>query len=269
MQSTLTIPRPRSLRSRLQAGEKVVATWCSIPSAVTAEVLARAGFDAVIVDLQHGLMDFESALNLLQVIDGQQVPTLCRVHWNEPGIVMKVLDAGFGGVICPMIETAQEAAAFAAACRYPPVGHRSYGPIRAALVHGEDYGSSANDWVLALPMVETLKGFDNLDEILAVPGVDGVYIGPTDLCQSMGFAPSLLPPQPVMDVIDEIRRRAQAAGKVAGIHCGSASMVHHMLEQGFDLATLLSDIRYLKDAMRDLLLEARGQLRPVPARDTY
>jgi 4-hydroxy-2-oxoheptanedioate aldolase len=260
---------PRQFKQHIAAGGKIVATWCSIPSALTAEVLARAGFDTVVVDLQHGLQDFETALNMLQVIDGQKLPTLCRVHWNEPGILMKVLDAGFGGVICPMINTREEAQRFASACRYAPRGVRSYGPIRAAIAHGADYGATANDWIVTLPMIETLEGFANLDEILALPEIDGVYIGPTDLCLSMGYPPSLLPPQPVLDVIEQIRARAKAAGKIAGIHCGSAAMVARMLASGFDMATLLSDIRYLQDAMTGMLAEARGSLAAPTAASAY
>lgn len=268
MSAPLSTPvGPRSFRSRIAAGGKIVATWCSIPSTVTAELLARAGFDAVVVDLQHGLQDFETALSMLQVIDGQRVPTLCRVHWNEPGIIMKVLDAGFGGVICPMVNTREEAQRFAAACRYAPMGMRSYGPIRASIAHGADYGGTANDWLVALPMIETLEGFSNLDEILSVPGIDGVYIGPTDLCLSMGYPPSLLPPPAVQEIIEQIRERTQAAGKIAGIHCGSAPMVSTMLDAGFDMATLLSDIRYLQDAMAFLLGQARGGVSTTSASD--
>ncbi len=254
----MTLHTSRQLKSRAATGQKSIATWCSIPSAFTAEVLARAGFDAVIVDLQHGLQDFETAFNMLQVIDGQCVPTLCRVHWNEPGIIMKVLDAGFGGVICPMINTREEALAFARACKYAPLGMRSFGPIRAAIAHGADYGATANDWVMALPMIETLEGLENLDAILALPEVDGVYVGPSDLGMSMGFAPTLLPGPEVLAAIEQIRAKAKAAGKFAGIHCGSPEMAAGMLASGFDMATLLSDIRYLQAAMTDMLATARA-----------
>ncbi|MCY1164691.1 4-hydroxy-2-oxo-heptane-1,7-dioate aldolase [compost metagenome] len=259
-------PGPRDFKKHIASGGKIISTWCSIPSAFTAEMLARAGFDAVVVDLQHGLQDYETALHMLQAIDGQGVPTLCRVHWNEPGIIMKVLDAGFGGVICPMINTVEEARQFGSACRYAPRGIRSYGPLRAALVHGADYGSTANDWLVALPMIETMEGFANLDGILTLPEIDGVYIGPTDLCLSMGYPPSLLPPPPVLEVIGQIRDKAQAAGKIAGIHCGSAAMVSQMLTGGFNMATLLSDMRYLQDAMGALLAQARGTAAaPLPS----
>jgi 4-hydroxy-2-oxoheptanedioate aldolase len=245
------------LRERVQQGGGIVAAWCSIPSPLVAETMACAGFDAITVDLQHGLQDFEDAVRSLQAIDGRGIPVLCRVHWNEPGILMKVLDAGFNGVICPMVNNREEAERLSAACHYPPRGFRSFGPIRAAITSGPDYFARANDWIVVLPMIETADGVRNVDEILAVPGVGGIYIGPNDLALSMGLPPQLVPTERVKTQIMDLLARVKAAGKIAGIACGSPQMVAEMLAAGFDLATLLSDIRFFQAGLSTLLEETR------------
>ena len=219
--------------------------------------MACAGFDAITVDLQHGLQDFEDAVRSLQAIDGRGIPVLCRVHWNEPGILMKVLDAGFNGLICPMVNNREEAERLATACHYPPRGFRSFGPIRAAITAGPNYFERANDWIVVLPMIETADGVRNVDEILAVPGISGIYIGPNDLALSMGLPPQLVPTEPVKKKILGLLARVKAAGKIAGIACGSPQMVAEMLAAGFDMATLLSDIRFFQAGLSTLLEETR------------
>ena len=235
---------PRDLKKHLAGGGKAVNGWCGIPSTVTAETMARQGFDTVTVDLQHGLIDYQTSVAMAQVIDGH-VPALVRVPWNEQGIIGKVLDAGFVGVICPMINTRAEAERLASACRYAPRGSRSFGPIRAMSIHGSDYASAAQEFITVIAMIETAEALKNLDDILKVPEIDGVYIGPADLSLSLGHQPSLLPEAPVRDAIETIRSKAKAAGKIAGIHCGSGEMVRDMLDGGFDLATLLGDLRLM------------------------
>jgi len=239
-----------SLKSRWAAGRQTVNGWCSIPSAVTAEAVGAAGFDTVTVDLQHGLIDYQTALAMFQALDRHGKPLLARVPWNDPGIVMKVLDAGVWGVICPMVNTRVQAEAFAAACRYPPRGIRSFGPTRAALRFGGDYAARADDFVTTIAMIETREAVDNLDAILAVPELDAVYIGPSDLSLSLGCPPTLNPEAPeVLNTIARIRAAAQAAGKAAGIHCGSPERVRRMLGEGFDFASVATDSGLLRDAL--------------------
>lgn len=252
----MTIQR-RGLKQHLRSGGKAVNGWCSIPSAVTAEMVARAGFDTVSIDLQHGLIDYQMALSMLPAVDGLGLPTLCRVPWNEPGIIMKALDAGFTGIICPMINTRAEAERFAGACRYAPAGTRSFGPTRASLVHGADYARAANGFVTTFAMIETAEAMGNLDAILAVEDIDAVYIGPADLGLSLGHVPTLLPEAPVRQAIAMIRDKALAAGKVAAIHCGSPAMVREMLADGFGLATLQTDARIFADAIASVAAAAR------------
>lgn len=247
-----------SLKHHLLGGGKVVNGWCSIPSAVTAEIMARAGYDAVTIDLQHGLIDYQVALTMLQAMDCHTRATLCRVPWNDPAAIMKALDAGFTGLICPMINTREQARQFASACRYAPLGNRSFGPTRAVQVHGAGYARTANDFVLALAMIETAEAIENLDEILAVDGLDGIYIGPADLGLSLGYSPSLLPEAPVLDAISHIRDKVVRAGKIGGIHCGSPAMVREMLDAGFGLASLLTDARMFMNVIADSLAEVRN-----------
>ncbi len=248
---------PRGLKQHLRSGGKAVNGWCSIPSSATAEMIARSGFDTVSIDLQHGLIDYQMALGMLQAVDGLGLPTLCRVPWNEPGIIMKALDAGFTGIICPMINTRAEAERLAATCRYAPRGNRSFGPTRAAQVHGADYARTANDFITTFAMIETAEAIENLDAILSVEGIDAVYIGPADLGLSLGYAPTLLPEAAVREAIVTIRDRALAVGKVAAIHCGSPAMVREMLNDGFGLATLLTDARIFVNALATASAEAR------------
>jgi 4-hydroxy-2-oxoheptanedioate aldolase len=253
----------RGLKAHVAGGGKVINGWCSIPSTITAEALARQGFDTITVDLQHGLIDYQTALTMLQAIQGQNVPALCRVPWNEPGMIGKMLDAGFVGVICPMINTREEAERFASACRYAPRGARSFGPTRAMAVHGSDYAETAQEFIAAYAMIETAQALTNLDAILDLPEIDGVYIGPSDLGLSLGCKPTLMPEdQRVIDAIETIRSKTKVAGKTAGIHCGSGEMVRDMLDAGFDLGTLLSDLRLFTNGVATELAVSRAARAP-------
>jgi 4-hydroxy-2-oxoheptanedioate aldolase len=246
------------IQAHFAAGGTAVNGWCAIPSPVTAEIMGRAGFDLMTVDLQHGLIDYECALTMLQVLQGLPAPVLARVPWNEPGIVMKCLDAGFSGVICPMINTAEDARRLVQATRYAPLGGRSFGPTRANLVHGAGYAKAANASVLVLAMIETREALGNLDAILAVEGIDGVYVGPSDLGLSLGHEPTLEPTAPeVLEAISAIVTRTRAAGRIAGIHTGSPAMVRAMLAKGFHFASLLTDVRLFVSALSGQLAAIR------------
>src|SRR5260370_31420068 len=174
----------KSLRGRWRAGQFTVGSWCTIPSTWTAELAARSGHAWVVVDTQHGLIGYDVMLPMLQAITAAGVPSLVRVPWNEPGTIMKALDAGAGGVIVPMVNSVKDAEAVVGACRYPPEGFRSMGPTRARLVDG--------DWrqPLCIVMVETVQAVSIVDEILSVPGADAAFVGPNDLAVSAGLESS-------------------------------------------------------------------------------
>lgn len=235
----------------------VVMGWCSTGSPLLGEAMAVSGFDALTVDLQHGVQDFSDALHVLQAVDGRGVPVLCRVPWKQPDIIMKALDAGFQGIICPMIENRSQAEDLARCCYYPPQGMRSFGPHRARISLGEDYIDRAGDGLVILPMVETEAGLLNVDEILSVPGISGIYVGPNDLALSLGY-PALADPCPeVQHQIEHILARSKAAGKICGIACSSPQMVANMLAAGFHIATLQNDLNLFLVGMNQQLTDTR------------
>ena len=246
------------LKALWRDGHACVNAWCSIPSPVTAEIAALQPFDTLTVDLQHGLVDYQAALMMLQAMSVSTAPKLARTRWNEPGLIMALLDAGFTGIICPMVNSRAEAEAFVASCRYAPRGARSFGPTRAALVHGADYAEHADERIATIAMIETRAALDALDAILGVEGLDAVYIGPSDLSLSLGYPPSLAPTDAeVLDAIETIRERAQAAGRYACIHCGTPEVVRDRLAGGFDLASMSTDTRILSAALAERLEVAK------------
>ncbi len=243
--------RENTIRSRWARGEAVLNGWLHLPHAFAAEVMAHQGYDSLTIDMQHGPIGFEAALGMLQAIATTAVMPLARVRWNEPGTIMQMLDAGCYGIICPMISSPAECAAFVAACRYPPHGYRSTGPVRAAYYAGGDYSAHADATVIAMAMIETRGALDNLDAILSTPGLDAVYIGPADLAQSLGFPGHLDPTEPVVvDAITHVIARGRAHGVVVGMHCGSPAYARAMVTQGMQFVTVGSDARFLADGAR-------------------
>jgi 4-hydroxy-2-oxoheptanedioate aldolase len=238
--------RENTLRSIWARGGAVVNGWLSIPSAFSAEVMAHQGFDSLTVDMQHGVVDYQVAVTMLQAISTTAVMPVARVPWNDPARLMKILDAGAYGVICPMINTREEAEALVQACKYPPRGYRSFGPVRASIYAGSDYSEHANDDVVVMPMIETAAALRNLDEILSVPGVDAVYVGPADLSLALGCKPRLdQTDAPVVEAQQQIVEACKRHGVVAGIHNGTAAYSLKMIAAGYRFVTLASDSRFL------------------------
>jgi 4-hydroxy-2-oxoheptanedioate aldolase len=238
--------RENTLKSIWARGEAVVNGWLAIPSAFSAEVMAHQGFDSLTVDMQHGVVDYQVAVTMLQSISTTPVIPLARVPWNDPARLMKILDAGVYGVICPMINTRAEAEALVRACKYPPRGHRSWGPVRASLYAGTDYGDHANDDIIVMPMIETAEALKNLDDILSVPGVDAVYVGPSDLSLALGCKPRLdQTDPPVVEAQQQIVGACKRYGVIAGIHNSTAAYALKMIAEGYRFVTLASDSRFL------------------------
>lgn len=251
--------RENRLREHMKKGGKAVNAWCAIPSSFSAELLAHAGFDSVTIDLQHGLVDYQTAVTMLQAISTTPTTPLCRVPWLEEGIIMKMLDAGAYGVICPMVNNGEDAERFVQACSYAPRGQRSFGPTRATIYAGADYPAQANGTLLKLAMIETQEAFEKREAILATPDLSGIYIGPSDLSLSMGYEPKLDPEAPpVVAAIEAILASVKARGLIAGIHCLSPAYAKRMHEMGFDLVTLASDARLLSTAASQGIAEIRG-----------
>jgi 4-hydroxy-2-oxoheptanedioate aldolase len=237
--------RQNSLRAIWAGQGAALGGWLTVPSSVSAELMAHAGFDWVCVDLQHGLIDYAQMVHMLQGISSTDTVPLVRVPWNEPGIIGKCLDAGAWGVIVPMVNSAAEAERAVAACRYAPDGHRSYGPVRANTYAGAGYFERANREVLCIVMVETEVAVEHVDEILSVPGVDAVYIGPADLGVTLGLDPA--PDHEdgrFTEAVERILRSARRHGVVPGI-AGNAETAVKRLAQGFQLVEVASDARLI------------------------
>jgi 4-hydroxy-2-oxoheptanedioate aldolase len=238
--------RENKLKSIWARGEAVVNGWLSIPSAFSAEVMAHQGFDSLTVDMQHGVIDYQVAVTMLQGISTTGAMPMARVPWNDPARLMKILDAGAYGVICPMVNTRDEAEALVRACKYPPRGYRSWGPVRASIYAGADYGDHANDDIVVMPMIETAEAMKNLDAILSVPGVDGVYVGPSDLSLALGLKPRLdQTDAPVVEAQQKIAEACKRHGVIAGIHNSTAAYALKMIAQGYQFVTLASDSRHM------------------------
>ncbi|MDB5368582.1 MAG: HpcH/HpaI aldolase/citrate lyase family protein [Roseomonas sp.] len=248
---------PNPVKDAWKQGRAVVNGWLSIPSAFSAEMMAKGGFDSLTVDMQHGVQDYLSTVACFQGIQAQPVVPMVRVPWNEPGIIGKVLDAGAMGVICPMVNTAAEAQALVSACRYPPHGARSFGPIRAA-IYGQagSYFATANEDIAVIAMIETKQALDNLEAILDVPGLDGIYVGPSDLGLSLGMVPKLDRDEPeILAIYDRLLKETAKRGQVAGIHNGTPEYARKMVDMGFKLVTMANDSALVAmGAMRDVAI---------------
>src|SRR6202158_4549110 len=213
------------LKARLKSGKACVNAWLAIPSGFSAEVMAQCGFDSITVDLQHGVQDYQSMVHCFQAMQAHPVTPLARVVWNEPGNLGKVLDSGAMGVICPMINTRKDAEAFVSACKYPPLGSRSNGPVRASLYGPPgSYQATANDETLCIALIETKTAFENLDAILDVEGLAGAYIGPSALCCTYGLPPVLDVELPeILKIYEGLIEKCAKRKLFAGIHTGSVA----------------------------------------------
>jgi 4-hydroxy-2-oxoheptanedioate aldolase len=247
-----------TLKERWRQGKAAVNGWLAIPSAFSAEVMASCGWDSVTVDLQHGVQDYHSMIACFQAMTAFPVTRLVRVPWNEPAIIGKALDGGAYGVICPMVNSAAEAEALVAACKYPPRGSRSNGPVRAVIHAGAGYQQTANDEILVMPMIETRQALDHLEAILDVPGIDAIYVGPSDLGFSLGLPPRLDREEPeILAVYERLLRETGRCGIKAGIHCASADYALRMLRLGFRLVTIGNDSTLMAKAARQAVADIR------------
>ena len=250
--------RANRLRTIWAQGGAAVNGWLAIPSAFSAETMAHQGWDSLTIDLQHGVVDYQAAVNMLTAISTTETVPLVRVPWLDPGILMKVLDAGAYGVICPMINSVQDAERLVAATHYPPRGTRSFGPIRAFLYAGQDYPSHANDTIVAFAMIETREGLDNLEEILRVDGIEAIYIGPSDLSLALGCTPTFdAVDPPVAEAIDYILAKCRERGVVAGIHNGTPEYALQRIQKGFQFVTVASDARLMAAGAQQVLSAMR------------
>ncbi len=255
---------PNAIKRIWAEGRPVVNGWLSIASPFSAEIMAAAGYDSLTVDIQHGVVDYQAAVGMLQALGARGTTPLVRVPWLDPGAIMKALDAGAYGIICPMVNSRADAARLVSYMRYPPLGTRSFGPTRANFSAGANYGREANDEVLCFAMVETAEAMANLEEIVSTPGLDAVYVGPADL--TLGLTEGRLAPgfdreEPEMiEAIQKIAQACKTAEIRAGLHCGSPDYAKRAIGWGYDLVTLSNDVRMLAGACSAQVAQMRERL---------
>lgn len=243
------------LKEIWEQGKPSINGWLSIGNPFTAEIMAAQGYDSICIDIQHGALDYSDVLPMFQAMRAANITLLARVPWLEPGIIMKALDAGAYGVVCPMINTAEQAAEFVSYMRYPPLGLRSFGPTRANFSAGANYAQEANGEMLAFAMVETAEAMQNLDSIAATPGLDGIYVGPADLTFSLSqgrLAPAFDREEPEM--IDAFKKIVAACRKHnirAALHCGTPEYAVRAIDWGFNMTTVSGDSRLLAAAAQE------------------
>jgi 4-hydroxy-2-oxoheptanedioate aldolase len=258
--------RPNTVKQQLRQGIPQIGAWLSVPSSFSAEIMANQGFDWLCIDTQHGAIDFSTAFPMIQAISNTQTIPFVRVPWNEPSIIMKYLDAGAYGIIVPMIETKEDAERAVWATRYPPQGMRSSGPFRAPLYAGQDYLEHSNEEVLLVVMIETPKALENLDAIASVPGIDVLYIGPSDLSQALGLGPRYNADNPKhAETVTRIREACERHGVIPGVHTSGSALTNRYLREGFKMIMLTTDAGGIVSgaqrelgAIQDTLKEAAG-----------
>jgi len=251
--------RTNNLRTLWQSGGAAVNGWLAVPNGFSAEVMAHQGWDTLTIDLQHGVVDYQAMVGMLQAISTTATVPVVRVPWLEPGILMKSLDAGAYGVICPMVSTREDAQRLVAYTSYAPRGTRSFGPVRALLYGGADYPKHADDTIVRFAMIETAQALDNLDAILSVEGLDAIYVGPSDLSLALGCAPNFDDPEPkAAQAIDHILERARAHGVVAGIHNGGPDAALARVARGFQFVTVSSDARLIAAGAQQIMTRMRA-----------
>ncbi len=247
-------------RELLAQGRTVLNGWSVIPGGFLAEVMASLGWDALTVDMQHGIIGQAEMIAMLQAISTTALTPMVRLAANDATLIGHALDGGAMGVICPLINSPEEAASFVAACRYPPHGVRSSGATRAMIYAGFDYGGAADAQVLKFAMIETADALRRVDEIAATPGLDGLYVGPSDLSLALGGTQGFDKDEPHM--IEAYRAIVEACrkhGLTAGIHTASPAFAGRMAEMGFRFITLVGDFNFIL-AGRGLVRQARERL---------
>ena len=252
-----------SLARRLRAGETVFSAWCTLAAPIVAETIAREGYAAVVLDIQHGLWDTASIIAGIGALHHAGAAPIVRVPLNDFAFVSRALDFGAEAIIAPMINTAADAKQFAASAKYPPLGERSWGPQRAMALQDRnatvDYLREANDGTLTLAMIETPAALGNVEAIAATPGIDALFIGPYDLSTALsgGKAQDVQAPE-VERAIDQIGAAAAKAGKIPGIYCRDAERALAMAKRGFRFITIGNDLSLVRDGAAAQLNVLKG-----------
>ena len=256
--------RPNKVKRQLRAGEPSIGTWLSLGSPLAAEQLAHAGFDWLNIEQEHAAIDATLTQYILQALSIGDVVPMVRVPWNGPDWIKRALDAGAYGLVIPMVNTREEAELAVKASRYPPQGFRSVGGVRPRLYGGPDYVQKANEEILIVVQIEHIQAVENAREILSVPGIDAYFVGPNDLCASMGLPASLEPDFPEFwQALERVKQIGDDVGVASGIHVATAERACEMIERGYQFISIASDAAFMATAATAAVAEVR-QRAPVP-----
>lgn len=257
----MSSPKGNPLRSRLESSEPLFGGWCTLPTSFAAELVGNSGVDYAVVDMQHGLTGYSDLVSMLQAISLAGAVPMVRIPFGDHGIAQRALDAGSMGLIFPMVNTVALAEVAVHSCRYPPLGERSYGPIRARL-HIDIDTEWVNSQVLCLVQIETKEAMSNLDGILAVPGIDGVYVGPADLALSHDMPPGKLSAE-LDALLSRIVEACRAGSRIPAIHCVSGADAQAKVALGYRMCSIGSDSVWLGSGYTQQVALAREQVSEV------
>ena len=252
--------RKNKLKKIFKEGKAAINGWIEIPSSYSAETMAHQGWDSLTIDMQHGAISQSDVLQIFQAISTTDVVPMARLNWNEPGQIMKVLDYGAYGIICPMVSNREQAEKFVQACLYPPKGYRSFGPTRGFMYGGSDYVDHANDEILKIAMIETKQALQELDKIMSTKGIDGVYIGPADLSLAIGEKAGFDKPEghPTYEQMLNILSHAKKHNLISGIHNATPEYAKKMIDLGFQIVTVGSDKIFMNDCGKSIVSKLKN-----------
>ncbi|WP_046867728.1 HpcH/HpaI aldolase family protein [Microvirga massiliensis] len=252
----------QELGDRLRAGNPAFSAWCGLLEPGIAGLLAREPFDAITLDMQHGAIDLATLIRAIPLVVAAGKPVLARIPVGDFATASRLLDSGVSGIIAPMINTVEDARRFGRFTKFPPLGERSWGPHAAVALSGlspTDYFTRANGFSIALAMIETREALGIVDDILATPGVDGVFIGPADLSIALSNGGVVDPASPEVEkALDHVLARARAANRFAAVYAPTGERAAVLARRGFDLIAIGSDITYLRTGAAQALAAARA-----------
>jgi 4-hydroxy-2-oxoheptanedioate aldolase len=256
----MTAPSAFTLARKLHKGDTVFGGWASLPYPIVAEMIGREGFSAVVIDQQHGLWETASTVAAIAAVHQGGSAPIVRVPVGDFAMVNRALDFGAEGIIAPMINTANDARAFVAAAKFPPIGERSWGPHRSMTLSGiadpKVYLRRANDLTITFAMIETRKALENLDAIVATPGIDGVFVGPFDLSIALANGKTVDPDSKEVDeALSQIAKAAHKAGRIAGVYCHTSKRALTLANRGFRFITAGNDMSFLRAGLAETLAE--------------
>jgi 4-hydroxy-2-oxoheptanedioate aldolase len=250
--------REDRFRKAAREGRTLLNAWLTLNSPFLVELIGEAGWDCLTIDQQHGLGGNETLLQCLTAARAARLPAIVRVAENDPGLVGRALDAGAQGIMCPLIDSVEDAEAFVRAVKFPPRGLRSWGPYRARLDHEGDYFTTANDWTVACPQIETKSALDQLEEILALPGVDMVCFGPNDLSVALTGRLDIWAPE-VREAMTLVLSKCREMSVMSLIFANDVDYAKPLIAGGWNVVAVGTDAGWFSKAAADVKREATAK----------